>query len=289
MPIKRVVKLVALTVAIVAAPAAGQSLQQRMAAVREKQAQKPGGTRVEILQSLLYRDLNVDFEHVPARDVLEYIGTALGINVIVRYSDDHVGHGIDPELPIVLSARDTPALVVLELVLEQCSSVEQCTWQLRRGFLEIGTRERLSVPAARVLRWYAVDELIFEPPHFDDAIDLRLDHALPGYGGVGGYGGGLLGGGGYGGSLQFSSGTSGASSKAQRVQSLIRLITDIVEPTAWTRNGGDRASIHYRDGMLMINAPGYIQRQIFGHPRVPPPDSAMPRVDMPRVDTPRVE
>ncbi len=264
---------VTLTVAIVAAPAAGQSLQQSIAAVRlkqERRQQKLPDARVKMLQALLYRDLTVHFDRTPARDVFDYLGTALGINLVVRYSDDHVGHGIDPELPIVLSAPDTPGLVVLELVLEQCSTVEQCTWQFRKGFLEIGTKERLSVPAARVLRWYAVDELIFEPPHFDDAIDLRLDHAF------GGYGGGYGGVGGYGGSLQFSPGTSGASPKAQRVQSLIRFITDIVEPAAWTRNGGDQASIHYRDGMLLINAPGYIQRQIFGHPKVLPPDPAEP-------------
>ncbi len=280
-PIPTTAVTMALTLAIVAPPAAGQSLQERIAAVRLKQEQehrqqKQPDARVKMLQSLLYRDLTVHFDQAPARDVFDYLGTALGINLVVRYGDDHVGHGIDPELPIVLSARDTPALVVLELVLEQCSSVNECTWQLRNGFVEVGTKERLSVPAARVLRWYAVDELIFEPPHFDDAIDLRLDHAFPGYGGVGGFSGGLLGGGGYGGSLQFSTGSSGASPKAQRVQSLISFITDIVEPTAWTRNGGDQASIHYRDGVLMINAPGYIQRQIFGHPKVPPPEPAKP-------------
>ena len=272
---------VMLTLAIVAAPAAGQSLQQRIAAVRDQQEQKQTqqrGARVKMLQSLLYRDLTVDFDRTPARDAFDYLGTTLGINLVVRYADDRVGHGIDPALPIVLSVRDAPAMVVLELVLEQCSSVEQCTWQLRKGFLEVGTKERLSVPAARVLRWYAVDELIFEPPDFDDSLDLRLDHVLPGYGGgYGGYSGGVLGGGGYGGSIRFSTGAGGASPKAQRVQSLISFITDIVEPTAWTRNGGDQASISYRDGMLLINAPGYIQRQVFGHPKVPPPDTVTPR------------
>ncbi len=279
-PIHTAAMTMALTLAIVAPPAAGQSLQHRIAAVRlkqERQQQKQPDVRVKMLQALLYRDLTVHFDQAPARDVFDYLRTALDINLVVRYGDDRVGHGIDPELPIVLSAWDAPALDVLELVLEQCSGLDECTWQLRKGFVEIGTKERLSVPAARVLRWFAVDELIFEPPHFEDAIDLRLDHAFPGYGGIGGYSGGLLGGGGgYGGSIRYSTGTSGASPKTQRVQSLISFITDIVEPTAWTRNGGDQASIHYRDGMLMINAPGYIQRQIFGHPKVPPPDSVEP-------------
>jgi hypothetical protein len=140
----------------------------------------------------------------------------------------------------------------------------------------------LSVPAARVLRWVPIDELVFEAPHFEDALDLRLDHAFPTYGGGGrGYAGGGLGGffggfgggggGGYGGSIQYSTNSSG-DGKTQRVQSLITLITDLVEPTAWTHNGGDQATIRYRDGVLIIQAPQYIQRQIFGYPKVSAPE-----------------
>ena len=199
---------------------------------------------------------------------------ALDLNIVVRYSNDAVGFGIDPEQPITLEAEKTPALVVLELVLEQCSVVDDCTWQLRKGFLEVGSKQRLSVPAARVLRWVPIDELVFEAPHFEDSLDLRLDHAFPTYGGGGlGNTGGFFsgyGGGGYGGSIQYSTNSSG-DGKTQRVQSLIKLITDLVEPTAWTHNGGDQATIRYRDGVLIIQAPEYIQRQIFGYPKVPAP------------------
>ena len=37
-------------------------------------------------------------------------------------------------------------------------------------------------------------------------------------------------------------------------------------------NGGDQATIRYRDGVLIIQAPEYIQRQIFGYPKVPAPE-----------------
>ncbi len=275
--------LIAASVAIVTPPATAQSLQQRVAAVRAKQEKKETQGRSKMLQTLLYRDLTVDFTEAPAKDVFEYFRTALDLNIVVRYGNDAVGHGIDPELPITLAVEKTPALVVLELVLEQCSVIDDCTWQLRKGFLEVGTKQRLSVPAARVLRWVPIDELVFEAPHFEDSLDLRLDHAFPTYGGggygytggfFGGYGGGGLfggfGGGGYGGSIQYSTNSSG-DGKTQRVQSLITLITDLVEPTAWTHNGGDQATIRYRDGMLIIQAPDYIQRQIFGYPKVPAP------------------
>ncbi len=266
--------LIAGTVAVVTAPAAAQSLKQRIAAVHAKQEKKETEGRWKILQTLLYRDLTVDFKEAPTKDVFDYFRTALDLNIVVRYGNDAVGHGIDPELPITLAVQKTTALDVLELVLEQCSVIDDCTWQLRKGFLEVGTKQRLSVPAARELRWFPIDEMVFEAPHFEDAIDLRLDHAFPWYGDGGGFGytGGFFGGGGYGGSIQYSTNLGGSGNrKAQRVQSLITLITDLIEPTAWTHNGGDQATIRYRDGLLIIQAPEFIQRQIFGYPKVPPP------------------
>ncbi len=270
-----------LTVGAVTPPATGQSLSERMAEVRRKQGEANAKPRWKILQKLLYRKLTVDFDHTPARDAIEFIRTALGINLVARYSDDSVGYGIDPDLPVTVTVDDMVALDVLELVLEQCSVMEQCTWQLRHAYLEIGTKARLSVPAAREIRWVAIDELVFEAPDFDDAVDLRLENAFPGYGGYGGYGGGYSGGifssGGYGGSVRYSTPVGVPDTKQQRAQSLIEFITDLVEPDAWRRNGGTAASIYYRDGSLAVNAPDYIQRQIFGYPKIPPPEPAAPQ------------
>lgn len=272
--------ILAATVLAAAAPAPGQTLSERIDAVRKKHARQAAGaeasSRLTMLQALLYTELTVDFDEAPAREVFDYFGTALGVNVVARYSDDAVGYGIDPQTPITLSADDEAAVQVLNLVLEQCAVVDPCTWQLRDGFLEVGTKERLSVPAARETRWYPIDQLVFEAPKFDDAISLRLEAAYPWYPG---YNGGLFGGyggfggsGGYGGAIQYTTGSGGSTpAKEQRVQQLIDLIVDLVEPQAWTVNGGDSASIFHRDGALIVRAPEFIQRQISGYPSVPPP------------------
>ncbi len=277
--------VLAATVLATASPAPGQTLSERIDAVKRKHAERAtraeADSKLKILQALLYTELTVGFDQTPARDVFEFFKTALAINLIPRYLDDAVGYGIDPDTPITLVAEDMIALEALTLVLEQCSTLESCTWQLRGDFLEVGTKERLSVPAARETRWYPIDELVFEAPKFDDAINLRLEAAFPWYSG---YNGGLLGAypgvyggsGGFGGAIQHSTG-SGASApgKAQRVQSVIDLITDLIEPQAWTANGGNRAAIHFRDGALIVRAPEYIQRQIAGYPNVPPPSSGL--------------
>ncbi|MHC4142420.1 MAG: hypothetical protein ACYSUF_11265, partial [Planctomycetota bacterium] len=51
-------------------------------------------------------------------------------------------------------------------VLEQCATYEPCIWQLRKGYIEVGTKERLSFPAAAETRLYNLRDLMLEPPHF---------------------------------------------------------------------------------------------------------------------------
>ncbi len=225
----------------------------------------------KVLQTVLYTDLTVNFQATPAREVFDFMRTALGINIEVRYADDQVA-GIDPDVPITLEAADTPAFDVLDQVLEQCSTTDECTWQVRRGFLEVGTKDRLSVSAARETRWYRVDELTFEAPDFNNAISMRLEDSYLANGAWGFLN--TPGGGGFGGSIQFQPMQVSGGSIEQRGESLVELIVTVIEPTAWTVNGGDRASIIYREGVLIVNAPDYIQRKLFGYPNVSRPPKA---------------
>ncbi len=137
--------------------------------------------RERLLQSLIYTNLTVDFDDAPVDDVFNHLRETLDMNLMVRWNDDAVGFGIDPLTTITLNAEETPALEILEMVLEQCSDIEPCSWQLRRGFLEVGTKERLDMESAQELRVYPVADLLFEPPNFDDAPSFRLEDEL-GYG-----------------------------------------------------------------------------------------------------------
>ena len=100
--------------AAIAFPAVGQTLTERIAAIKKERAEeqqaaqmtKELSPKAKLLQALLYDTLTVSFDQTPARDVFDYLGTTLGINLIVRYSDDTIGHGIDPQTPITVSADD---------------------------------------------------------------------------------------------------------------------------------------------------------------------------------------
>jgi hypothetical protein len=256
---------------VLAEPAAAQPFASHLAEAHRARARSAENPRVAILQALLFGQMTVAYDETPAREAFQRFAAERGITLLGRYSDDRLGYGIDPATPITLFGEDLLPLDVLEEALEQCSIDEPCTWQVRKGYLEVGTKERLSVPAAREIRMYPVDELIFEVPNFTDAPSLRLDHAYGGYRGR--YGAPVFDdGGGYGGSRRYSRRDHGGGARHQgRLNSLIELITESVEPEAWQHNGGKWATIKHRDGTLIVNAPPYIHRQIGGTGRVPPP------------------
>ncbi len=277
---------------LLGSPALGQSLSERINYVMQQrsQAQSRNTSKGYMLSVLLYTDLPVQFAETPAREAFNYLQTILGINLIGRYSDDRIGFGIDPETPITLDVVGKPALLVLELVLDQCQDLDPCTWQLRNGYVEVGTKERLSQPGAMQIKYYPIRDLLFEPPYFDNAPALDLSSALNqggggggGGGGFGGGGGGGLGGGGgggYGGGGGGGSGGGGGGgaifgdpdeererkSEAEKAQDIIDLIAEAVEPDAWDINGGEYATIRYYTGTLIVRAPDYIHRQLGGYP-----------------------
>ena len=279
-PDRRPILLIAMTLPFIASAAASaQNLSDRIAEVaRRREAESRRDTsQGALLGALLYTDITVNFDETPARDAFTYVKQLLGVDLVVRYNDDRSGFGIDPDTPISLEAKGVPALTVIERMLEQCADLDPCTWQLRKGYIEIGTKDRLSVPAARELRMYPIRDLLFEVPRFDNAPEFDLNSSLNQGGGAGGGGGGFggggggAGGGGGGGGAPF--GNPGEEpermSEDEKVQQLVDIILETIEPDAWVDNGGDAATIRYFEGVLIVRAPDYIQRQIGGYPFAP--------------------
>ncbi len=269
----------------------GQSLAERIAHVQQKRmdAERNNTSKASMLGALLYTDISVDFKDTSARDAINYIKTQLGIDIVGRFNDDKVGTGIDPSTEINLKVEDKPALDVLEMVLEQCADVEPCTWQLRKGYVEVGTKERLGAEAAREIRYYPIRDLLFDVPKFTNAPEFDLDAAINqgnnggsgggggggGFGGGGGGGSGGNGGSGGGGLIQQNNDEVDRVPESEKVDEIIDLITESVEPEAWIDNGGDAASIRYWQGVLIVRAPDYIHRQIGGYPFAPKPTRAV--------------
>jgi uncharacterized membrane protein YgcG len=144
--------------------------------------------------------ISVKFDQTKAKEAFAYVRQLLGIDIVVRWSNDPgASDGLDPEMPLTFEMNNAQALVVLERMIEM-STAEPATWQLRQGYLEVGTKQRLSARGSQETRIYPISDLLFEAPNFDNAPTFNLNQAVQtGGGGGGGGSGGGGGGGGFGG------------------------------------------------------------------------------------------
>ena len=253
--------------------------------------------KAEMLGILTYTNLTLAFEEVPARQAIKELRAALKINIIGRFSDDSIGHGIDPHAPITFEATDMPAIDVLNGIVDQCALYEDCTWQLRSSFVEVGTKRRLAVPAAREVRIYEVRDLLLSVPDFKyEPVNLMGPNAL--------------------GQTKYVGVRKTADDLAAE---LLDLIVDVVEPEAWEQEEdeedyseepedeapspklsdpnqtnrsqtdaqkrlaqyeydkirhsrkGQWASAKYWQGKLIVRAPDFLHRQLNGYPKAIPP------------------
>lgn len=247
----------------------GQSLSDRIDQVRKNREASLAQAKSQMLGALLDTSLTFEFQDRPAREVFQMLEDLLGVKIIGRYADDKKGHGIDPDILISLDVENEPALRILENVIKQAEDLEETTWQLRNGYLEVGTKERLSVPAAQELQIYPVENLLKDRLQFNDPPDLDLAASLDqgqGGGGGGGHSGGS------GGSIFGGAGIdSDQMDRQEKAEELIVIITELVEPNLWNINGGTSAYIRYYEGNLIIRAPDFVQRQIGGYPAVVKP------------------
>ena len=267
---------------VAVAPASGQNLSERINTVLEQRATKQATAKGPILRALLTTSISVKFEDTKAKEAFAYFKQLIGVEMVVRWSDDPgAGDGLDPEARLTFEMNSAQALVVLERMIDM-STTEPATWQLRQGYLEVGTKSRLNARGSQETRIYPIRDLLFEAPNFDNAPEFNLSQSVQtgggGGGGSGGGGGGFGGGGGGGGSGGGGGGGGGVpfgtpgESPARRApeekaDQLIELIKSLVEPDVWLDDSV--ASIRYYDGSIIVRAPDYVQRQVAGYGSLP--------------------
>ena len=93
----------------------------------------------DILFALLHTEISIDFDETPAKDALNYIQQIVGVQMVARWLTEKNSTGMDPAELITVKLQRVCALDALETVLAELSTEHACTWQLRGGFLEVGT------------------------------------------------------------------------------------------------------------------------------------------------------
>ena len=119
--------------------------------------------RAKLLGVLVYTKVSMKLDDTPAREAIKALREALGIAVVGRWSDDSVGFGMHHAHHTRFAGCGIRPSA-LEQILEQAAVAEECSWQLRHGFIEVGTKDRLAMPAAREVRM-EIGGMPFVSPH----------------------------------------------------------------------------------------------------------------------------
>lgn len=282
---------------------AQQPTSPYVSAASSSKSESDEEARARLLGVLVYTKLSIRFEEVPARDAFSALEKALQVRIVGRYNDDRLGFGIDPKLPISINAESKEALLILEEMLEQCEDFEECTWQLRKGYVEVGTKERLSVPAAQETRTYNIRNFMIEPPQFGSkgnivAVPFAQRYSCSAIGNA----------------AQLQRNPDGTTVRRKAPEDLaveiVELVVETIEPGRWDFGEEDASALPpdqstnangpavplspsqpnaapapqrpatiqkwatirlWRDE-LIVKAPDFIHRQVNGYPKPIPPD-----------------
>jgi hypothetical protein len=213
----------------------------------------------------MMKGVAIEFNETRLEDVMRYIADVTQADIEVMWQDDRNSIGLDKEMLISLKAQRMTALALVEKVLERAtgdtSGMGGNTWQLSdSGTLQVGPKERLN--AFKRVEIYNIQDLLLEVPNYTNVPEFDLQSVLQSTG---------QGGGSSQSPFRETGQQQGLGTRPyqERLQELIDLLTDLIEPEQWVDNGGNGASLHAFQGNLIINAPDYIHRQINGYPYWP--------------------
>ena len=191
-----------------------------------------------VLGQLVYTDMSIDVEKIPAKIVIEQFEKDLDIDMNVYWATD-TRKGLQEDALITLSLQNKPALVILERVLAQMTDNQSATWQLRHGVLDVGLKLPLATRTAQLESYY-IRDLLFKVRNF----------TAPELGTFDGDGDGGV--------------EDDPSSEEEEIEKIIDLIRTFVEPDLWEENGGPCSITNYKK-TLLVNAPDFVHRQISGY------------------------
>lgn len=194
------------------------------------------------------------FDETPLAEVYDFVRDVAGINLHVNWRAlEEVG--VTRDTTVNLNLRNITVRKLLDLLIADIGAADRLTWYVDDGVVEVTMRD--VADQRTIVRVYPIDDLIMEIPDFVGP-NLNLSSLNTG--------GGQNGGGSSVSLLQENDSREDRDqprTKAQRVQALIDLITQTIQPDIWRINGGT-ATIAYLNGSLVINAPRSIHEAIGG-------------------------
>jgi hypothetical protein len=186
-------------------------------------ATRPTETRLK-LERLVGR---FTFERARLDQVMAAFADATGVNVVVRWRALEAS-GIPADMPVSIDLHDVPARVILELLMYDVGHGNNVVLDYRAtdNVLTLSTIENLS---ADTVTWVHDVRDFVEDAMKEDALGPDDGQAL---------------------------------SRAEVIESLVRLIQETVDPPGWRDSGGSVGGIRILNGLLIVSGPEHWQEQI---------------------------
>lgn len=228
---------------------------QQLRPSTKKQRAKP---KPNLKRFLRARVSEVEWDDIPFGDVIEWLRDLGSVNVVVRWNVLEE-HGIDEDSPVSLRLKNVKIATILSETLAQLSEGEELRFIGIGQTLTISTRADLN--RKLYVKVYPVEDLLFRIPDFTDSPTVSLEQSSGG----GGAGGGsaqqnpFQGGGGSGGGTDDD-----ARSRPERMQNLIELIKQTIEPETWRENGGEATISSFNNSIIVVRASLEVHEKLGG-------------------------
>jgi general secretion pathway protein D len=228
----------------------------------------------QTVQAQLERKLpEINFNGNNFVDVIDFLRDVTSANLFVNWRALETA-GITKEAPVTARLKDVKFSKALKTILDDVGGgTVKLSYTIDEGVITISTADDLAKNTAT--RTYDIRDLLVDVPDFDQVPDLSLlatSTGGTGGGGGGGGGGGRGGGGGGGGGGQGLFGGQGLNQNGQggaktmtreeRVDAIVKLIQETVDPNSWRDNGGQVGAVKELSGQLIVTQTADNQRQL---------------------------
>lgn len=242
-----------MTTMAISAPGWGQiagCTGQGAAADHERATHERQSLRIMEPESQVQRWLNqnvelVSFDETSFENVIRWLRELPGdMNVIVKWHVLEV-MGLDREAPVTLELRNVPLWKVLHFVLEQVSPDAPLGYRGEDNVLTITTVEELNAPRHFIIRAYPVTDLVRNFMNVRSAPSISLSGLQQ-----------MTSGGAAAGTSLFDDGDGeeGDEALVDRVQRVLDMLVNTVEPESWSQNGGRGTATAVRHVIIVNNS-----------------------------------
>ncbi len=219
------------------------------------------------LHAKLDKTIPVDIEDVAFEEVIDGLASDQGVNITVIWNDLEAV-GIDGDLPVTLRfASEVKFKKVLREILDQVGGGEvELGYLVSDGVIKIASQQLLDQDV--YIDVYPIEDLLLEVPDFEGP---RVDLGGSSGGSGGGGGGGGSGGGtlpNFGSEEPFEDSGGGdddqqdEGERDERIEELLELIRNTIEPDSWRENNGEVAAIEEMGGQLVITQTASAHEQV---------------------------